>query len=256
MADVQIKPLGTENAPAAWTLPGNLELLVKRCFAHYDGSGAAGAFLPTLRVRDDAGRNVLEVPMDASVAAGSSVEASWAPFLRGAQAAAPSGGGGTPSVATFYFSDNLGDPVQSIPASSDAKIVWQHAALPSDGTITGPDAFNDITFVGSCITLEMLHAEWNDAATFPRATVLGTNSRIISADAYSFANNGAVNVASDGVSPIWGEQHRPNAHLDGESMHAFATNGDVVARDLTAAFLVIYRWPAVGYTGIIPRWPE
>lgn len=255
MADYQAKPLGTENAPAAWVLPDNLELLVKRAFAHYDGSGAAGAFLPTLRVRDDAGRNVLEVPMDAQVAAGSSVEASWAPFLRKATTSGGGGGATAPSVATFYRSTSLGDAAQTIPAGSDRTILWLHAALPSDGTITGPDAFGNITFVGACMTLEMLYTQW-DTGTFARAGVLGTNSRIVQADAYSFANNGAVNIASDGVSPIWGEQVHPNAHLDGDLVHAFVTNGDTVPRDLDKAFYVIYRWAAVGYNGAIPGWPQ
>ena len=255
MADRQYKPLGTVTAPADWVLPANLELLVKRAFAHFDGTGAAGSFLPTLQVLDDAGRTVLEVPMDASVAAGSSVEASWAPFLRGVQAATPSGGAVAPSIATFYRSTSLGDAAQTIPASSDANITWLHAALPSDGTITGPIIGNQyVQFVGGAITVEFLYTQW-DTGTFARAGVLGTNSNIVQADAYAFDNNGAVNIGADGVSPVWGSQIHPNIHQDGELLHAFVTNGDTVARDLDKAFLVIYRWDAAGYAGGIPGWP-
>lgn len=248
---------GPFGVPFAYTLAAGERFQVESISGAWDGTGASGSFLPCVSVYSQDGKLLGRFKGDITVSAGDSfTEATFAPFLKGvAQASAPASSS-TPSVATFYFSDNLGDPPQSIPAGSDAKIVWQHAALPSDGTITGPDAFNDITFVGSCITLEMLYTDWDDGVSFPRAGVLGTNSRIVQADAYSFGNNGTNNVASDGVSPVWGEQIHPNAHLDGESMHAFVTNGDTVARDLTGAFLVIYRWPAVGYTGIIPRWPE
>lgn len=254
MADRQYKPLGNVSAPADWTLPGNLELLVKRAFAHFDGTAAGGSFLPTLQVLDDAGRTVLEVPQDAAVAAGSSVEASWAPFLRSVQASTPSGGATAPSIATFYRSTSLGDPAQSVAAGADAKINWLHAALPSDGTITGPDAFHNANFVGACVTLEMLRTSWEIAA-FPRAGVLSTQSRIVQADAYAFDNNGAAGLGADGTSEVWTSQWTMNAHLDGDNLSTFVTNGDAAARDLNKAFLVIYRWDAPTYAGGIPGYP-
>lgn len=256
MADVQIKPLGTESAPAAWTLPGNLELLVKRCFAHYDGSGAAGPFLPTLRVRDDAGRNVLEVPTDASVAAGSSVEASWAPFLRTIPASTPSGGATAPSVATFYRSTSLGDAAQTVGAGATANLVWPNASLPSDGSITGPFIGNElIQFNVACITLEMLSVGWEDG-TYLKTAVLGTNARINPADAYGVWNIGFQTSPYQTLSDDWVNQYRPNAHTVGDLIHAYADNGDTVAHNIDEAWLTIFAWTATGYNGLIPGWPQ
>lgn len=118
----QYRPLGTAAAPATWTLPASLELAVSSVYASYNGSGAAGSYIPTLEVISDAGDKVVSIPQDASVAAGSSVEASWAPFLKGAAAASAtkthvyyatgsdSGGsvasGGTKTVVLSAFTTN------------------------------------------------------------------------------------------------------------------------------------------------------
>lgn len=96
----QYLPLGTVNAPATWTLPAGLELSVGAVFATFDGTGAAGSYIPTLQVVSDAGVTVLEVPQDASVAAGASVVASWAPFLRSQSTSGGGCSGNIDSTAT------------------------------------------------------------------------------------------------------------------------------------------------------------
>ena len=258
MADVQIKPLGTEAAPAAWTLPGNLELLVKRCFAHYDGTGAAGSFLPTLRVRDDAGRNVLEVPMDASVAAGSSVEASWAPFLRSASTSSTPTSGGTPTTACFWRSESLApfDPVLTIAAGATVTIPWLHASLPSDGSITGPTTGSTrAQFNMDCICTHELHVAWDDGS-YLKAAYLGTQSRVVVADDAGFPNVGfpAMGAASiDGFS--WCYAHRDDSKLNTDELFAYVYNGDTVSHDVHEAWLLIHAWAAPGIPSTPPRWP-
>lgn len=255
MASEPIRSTTVVTAPKDYTIPGAQQIRPLSVRASFDGSGAAGAWLPAVQILDNNG-NVLSTHADpnVSVAAGGSADVTWFPGVK-PQVTVAGNAGGTPSVATFYFSTSLGDPAQTIAANSDANIVWQHAALPSDGTITGPTIGNVyITFVGACMTLEMLYTQW-DTGTFARAGVLGTNSNIVQADAYAFDNNGAVNIGADGVSPVWGSQIHPNAHTNGELLHAFVTNGDSVARNLDKAFLVIYRWDAAGYAGGIPGWP-
>lgn len=81
MADTQVNPLGTVAAPADWVLPDAQILTLGALFAHFDGSGAAGAYLPTVQIISDSGHTVLEVAQTAVVLAGLSVEASWAPSL-------------------------------------------------------------------------------------------------------------------------------------------------------------------------------
>ena len=255
MASEPVRSTSIVTAPKDYTIPGAQQIRPLSIRASFDGSGAAGAWLPAVQILDNNG-NVLSTHADpnVSVAAGASADVTWFPGVK-PQAASSTGGAVTPSIATFYRSTSLGDAAQTIPASSDANIVWLHAALPSDGTITGPTIGDQyITFVGGCMTIEFLYTQW-DTGTFARAGVLGTNSNIVQADAYAFDNNGAVNIAADGVSPVWGSQIHPNAHPDGELLHAFVTNGDTVARDLDKAFLVIYRWDAAGYAGGIPGWP-
>lgn len=83
MADVQVHPFGTVAVPGDWIIPPSLTVALKACYAHFDGSNAAGPFVPELQLISDAGTTVLKIPQDSPIAAGSSVDASWAPFLRG-----------------------------------------------------------------------------------------------------------------------------------------------------------------------------
>jgi len=116
----QYVPLGTVAAPASWTIPPSLEIALEAVFAHFDGSGAGGSFLPTLQIVSDSGHTVCEIPMDASVAAGSSVEATWAPFLRGAQAAA--------AGTTFYGARVTQQTQQTFPAGGNTAVTWDTLA--------------------------------------------------------------------------------------------------------------------------------
>lgn len=85
MADTQFHGLGTENAPADWTIPGSLELVVKAARAVYDGSSAAGAFYPCLEVLSDSGNVVGKYVAGSTVTAGDSADVSFGPFLEEAQ---------------------------------------------------------------------------------------------------------------------------------------------------------------------------
>lgn len=81
------------SAPADWNIPSNIVLSPSIVFAHFDGSAAAGSFVPTLQILSDSGHVVAEIPQDVTVAAGSSCEATWAPFLETDTAASSSSGG-------------------------------------------------------------------------------------------------------------------------------------------------------------------
>lgn len=77
MTDPQFNPLGSESAPADWVLPGSLELTPKVVFASFDGTSAAGSFLPCLELIDDSGRVVGSFPTTTQVAAGASADVTW-----------------------------------------------------------------------------------------------------------------------------------------------------------------------------------
>lgn len=93
--NAQFAPLGTVSAPADWNIPSNIVLSPSVVFAHFDGTSAAGSFVPTLQILSDSGHVVAEIPQDVTIAAGSSCEATWAPFLKGVAAtSSPTGKGG------------------------------------------------------------------------------------------------------------------------------------------------------------------
>lgn len=87
MANTQINPLGTVSTPADWVLPDAANVTIGAVFAQYDGSGAAGNYVPTLDIISDSGHTVLSVVHDSTITAGSDAEASWASFLKTAAAA-------------------------------------------------------------------------------------------------------------------------------------------------------------------------
>lgn len=86
MADRQFNPLGTENAPAGWTLPGNLQLLLKNVYATFDGTNAAGDFQPCLEIVSDSGHTVGSYTA-AKVTAGGSADVTFFPRVGGSTAA-------------------------------------------------------------------------------------------------------------------------------------------------------------------------
>jgi hypothetical protein len=79
MADVQVRPIGTESCPADAVIPQSSEWIVKAVYASFDGTGAAGDFKPLVRVKSDAGLIVAESAQDTTVAAAGSADCSWFP---------------------------------------------------------------------------------------------------------------------------------------------------------------------------------
>jgi hypothetical protein len=102
--DRQFAPLGVEPTPAGWELPSGLFLQPKVIFANFDGTLAAGAFLPSLQVVSDSGHVVFEVPVSTAVAAGGSASVTWAPFLRTGGGSGTSGGAGLGTPGTYLIS--------------------------------------------------------------------------------------------------------------------------------------------------------
>lgn len=82
--DVQILPFEVANAPNSWTIPDALTIMLKAINATFNGTGAAGAFLPAVEIISDSGHVAARVFTDTAVAAGDSAEVTFAPFLRNA----------------------------------------------------------------------------------------------------------------------------------------------------------------------------
>lgn len=100
MPDVALLAQAVTDAPESYQVPGAQEIIVKSVRAAYDGSGAAGDFIPCLRVLDPNGNPVAECPITTKVTAGASADVSW--FLGLGAAEASTGGGGiTGAVEQF-----------------------------------------------------------------------------------------------------------------------------------------------------------
>lgn len=255
MADVQLLSSDVDAAPKEYTLPAGQELVLKALYAEYDGSGAGAAWLPTVQIVSDSGHVAASIPMDASVAAAASVVATWGPFLRSAAAAASSAQV-APSVATF--SRRQTDAPLSVAAGGAHGIPWLHAALPSDGSITGPFIGNlYVEFERPMITIEYLFTVWDDP-TYVKAAVLGTDSRDVVADQYALGTSGMGSVGVNTFGQFFGDSTffvRPNAHIANDLVSAYAEHDAAVAKTIIEAYLVIHAWPAPGYAGAIPGYP-
>lgn len=77
--DQQVLVTGTAPAPASWRVPGNGQIQPKSIFAHFNGSGAATAYKPAIKVVSDGGETVGIYPCPDQVAAGGSADVSWFP---------------------------------------------------------------------------------------------------------------------------------------------------------------------------------
>jgi hypothetical protein len=82
VAQVTILLSGSEPTPLAYTVPSAQDVQPLVCNATFDGSGAGGAFLPTIEIVNDAGIVISRVSTSTKVAAGASAEVTFAPFLR------------------------------------------------------------------------------------------------------------------------------------------------------------------------------
>jgi hypothetical protein len=87
-----VKVTSSQSTPEDYLLSGaaSLDLLAVR--AEYDGSGAAGDFLPVVQIVNEAGEVMLTF-VGEKVTAGDSASITFAPFLKGVTAASPSGSG-------------------------------------------------------------------------------------------------------------------------------------------------------------------
>src|SRR5579859_5140760 len=103
MPDTQIHPTGTVSTPADYVIPTGAELILKGAYAHFDGTSAAGSFVPLLRIISNAGSVSLEAVADTTIAAGASADVTWFPRVAGTGS-----GGAATSGAVAYLTGDTG----------------------------------------------------------------------------------------------------------------------------------------------------
>src|SRR5439155_3638316 len=87
MAEQQITDMPTHAAPNNRVTKDSERFELLAVNATFDGTSAAAAWLPAVEVVSDSGVVVARHVTGSTVAAGGSAEVTFAPFLRGAQAA-------------------------------------------------------------------------------------------------------------------------------------------------------------------------
>ena len=123
--DRQVLVTGTAPAPAEFMVPGNGQIRPKAVFAHYDGTAAASAYLPVLKILSDGGELVAIAPAVGSVAAAGSADVSWFRGLGG------SGGGG--GLQALIGARIQATSTQSVPNSANTDLVYQSVLFDTDG---------------------------------------------------------------------------------------------------------------------------
>jgi hypothetical protein len=151
---VPISVPGDPSVPLAYTVPGSTAFIPRTASATFDGSGAAGAFLPTMRWVSQSGQ-VIGRYTGPQVAAGSSAEVSWAPFLE--QAAVASAG-----LDTGMILRNFGPA--AVPQNSETLIAFGDLQSYHGGSaplVTQAHALdNPFTFTKDGVALVMLRAQF------------------------------------------------------------------------------------------------
>lgn len=247
---------GPFSVPYAYTLGAAESFQVESISAVWDGTSASGSFLPCVSVYSQDGKLLGRFKGDITVSAGDAfTEGTFAPFLKGVTQTATPSAATAPTVATFYRRVSQGDAAQTIGAGATANLTWPHAALPSNGSITGPIIGSTFASINmNCIAIQYLRVGWEDGA-YSKACVIGTNSRDVQADVVSPADwmNGASPLRVD--TNDWVIDAMPGAFVNGDLSHCYAINGDAVPRNVNEAYYVIQAWPAPTYAGGIPGFP-
>ena len=192
-APIVLAPAGPHNAPFDIPIAADQILKVVTGFAHWDGSGASGDFLPALSFYAANGTLLSRVFPSTTVTAGASADVSYAPFPGGIGNSSPSGSGidfdqanvgGYLDIAVTDFAapnlsivSNIGDGSHSNPA-----LVNMVFGFVRDGTLGGSSG--DIIFslpsrgfwrfyrqyagAPASPQVEVVNIKWNGAIDFPR----------------------------------------------------------------------------------------
>ncbi len=200
--DVTILAQGDQDAPLAYVLPGAQEIIVKSCYASYDGTGASGDFLPVVQFISPAGQ-VVATAQAPKVTAGASADVSFFPRVAPQVAS---------SLETTNGSSVTVDPTTELligtgltltnPSSGVAKIVAGSvgaASLPSAGmNSTGID----LTSAGDYVTIQQI--PFNTDETYPNYSA-NDGSSWDSAGPYYSRNPGlGINILQKGIYLVFG----------------------------------------------------
>ena len=156
MADISILDSSTAAAPKSYTVKGAQEIILRSVTGSYDGTGAAGSYIPAVQILDPAGFVVGTFVANTTLAAGASADVSWFPSVGGGGGS--SGGGGLRRVRiplTTPDSSGNGYAALTITSASFSNV---RGVLPAftksvDGTWEGAVTIPDDYASGGVVTL-------------------------------------------------------------------------------------------------------
>jgi hypothetical protein len=147
MADVAILNPQVEAAPTGYTIPGAQEIILKSVKASYDGTGAAGNYVPVLQFVAPNGTIVSECPLGSTVTAGDDVDVTWFPRGGVTSGSTPSATGNMSLLGPYAVAYNAAGLANGVtvytPTIGDWLFdAWIEILTPWDGTTP----FGDLGF--------------------------------------------------------------------------------------------------------------
>jgi hypothetical protein len=98
MPDISILDPTVHAAPKGYTIKGSQEIVIKAVTGSFDGTGAAGNYVPAVQVLDPSGFVVGTYTLGTTLTAGASADVSWFPGLGRGSGSGSGGGGGVRTV--------------------------------------------------------------------------------------------------------------------------------------------------------------
>lgn len=192
MADIALLAPGVAAAPEGYQIPGAQEIIVKAVTATYDGTDAAGDFVPTLQVIAPNGTILASCPTSTALVAGASADVSWFP-----RSGVSSGGGGSgiTGIESVDGSVTVTDPTGPITDLSvnfpPPPVVNASSQMVTGGLVAGAGSQNDVSWSGGGSILDL---------TTP------TNPTLIATGAYLIGVQMAVNIGGSATTQFirWG----------------------------------------------------
>lgn len=186
-------------APFTIELGANDAFEPQAAFAHFDGSGASGSFLPCITYYTQDGRIFARAfPADA-VAAGASADVSWFPGLTSAPTSARSSGGGEPVQVYLDTPDNSGNAYPNLTVLNgfaNARRILPYLSHAGDGYWTASIRVPDNYASAPVVTVSGVV----NATTGTVRLVVGTSAVAAGAsEDAAYADEAAVNVAVPGT---------------------------------------------------------
>lgn len=135
MADTQILASGSASVPESYTVPAGQEIVLKTVSGQFDGTGAAGAWVPTLEIDNGSAAGPWIYPLNTSIASGGTADVTWGPFPVEAASAPASGG-----VVAAYINRTS---TQTFGPSSNHAMLFTHGTFETSdsATFSSPDNF-------------------------------------------------------------------------------------------------------------------